>query len=156
MPDVALSSLIADSVLVYPDGIWDRAKYYLGVYVSPPILWVRDILLKLGILRHAGRQQYLLGHLTSGKNTADFLRYISTQQFGNHFIAWKDEGQVAGLRRLENFEWQYHLRIFENGEVRGHYEQTPESHPIKHLREVGMEPRREDFLRFCGDWVTPS
>ena len=83
----------------------------------------------------------------------DFLQYLIDNGWWNHFIAWTDEDQIISLRRLESFTWQYHLRIFRDGEVRGHYEYTPEAHPKWHLQEVGMEPRSEDFKKFLGDWV---
>jgi hypothetical protein len=54
---------------------------------------------------------------------------------------------------LVDFKHQYHLRVFKDGEVRGHYEYTPECHPIWHLQKVGQEPRREELLGFLGDWI---
>jgi len=85
----------------------------------------------------------------------DFVEYLGTQGFFNHFIAWRDSGEIVSVRRPVSFEWQYHLRIFADGEVRGHYEYTPESHPVWHMREVGQEERREEFLEFLGDWIVP-
>ena len=82
--------------------------------------------------------------------------YLLSQGFANHFIAWKDDDQVFSLRKCVDFERQYHLRIFSDGEVRGHFETTPEAHPTMHMKEIGMEARREDFLRYLGDWIIPS
>jgi predicted hydrolase (HD superfamily) len=112
-------------------------------------------LLTCKIIRHEGRQSYVLGHLTEGRTVEDFLDYLKTKDFLNHFIAWKDDGEIVSVRRLVDFERQYHLRVFIDGEVRGHYEYTPESHPIWHMKEVGQENSREDFLDFLGDWVIP-
>lgn len=96
-----------------------------------------------------GRQPYLLGWLAPGTTLEDLKNYLSTHwQFGNHFIAWQDEGQVLSWRRLDGFEKQYHLRVFCDGEIRGHYEYTPEAHPILHFREKGEESRKEDFVKF--------
>ena len=103
----------------------------------------------------AGRQPFMLGRIKDEKTAEAFVEHLVNQGFGNHFIAWLDEGEVASLRLVENFVYQYHVRIFEDGEVRGHYEFTPECHPIKHLRARGQEDRRETFADFFGDFVVP-
>lgn len=106
-------------------------------------------------LHKGGRQHYKLGWLANGYNLEDLKKHLSENwNFGNHFVAWHDDGQVLSWRRLESFEKQYHLRVFSDGEIRGHYEYTPEARPIKHFREIGEEERREDFLKFLGDYVT--
>jgi hypothetical protein len=56
---------------------------------------------------------------------------------------------------VEDFDWQYHLRIFHDREVRGHYEYTPESYPLRHLKKVNMQHRREEFLHILGGWIVP-
>ena len=151
------TSRIPDSVLPYPEGIWNKAKYFVWKYViSGGFEWGRDLLLRLGFIRHEGRQNFVIGHLAPGVKVEEFLSYLITQNFGNQFVAWIDDEQVISLRRLDGFEKQYHLRVFKDGEVRGHYEWTPESHPKWHLQEKDMIPKREDFLRFLGDWVAPE
>jgi hypothetical protein len=153
--DAAFKGRISDSVLPYPDGLWNRTKYVIWKVISPGYEWGLNTLLWLGVLHHEGRQNFVLGHLAPGVKLDDFLHYIETQQFGNHFVAWTDDDQVISLRRLDGFKYQYHLRVFQDGEVRGHYEYTPEAHPKWHLQEVGFEERRGDFLRFLGDWIIP-
>jgi hypothetical protein len=101
------------------------------------------------------RQNYVLGRLRRDKKVSEFLQYLAGIGFFNHFIAWEDDGQVASLRKLVDFKWQYHLRVFKDGEVRGHYELTPESHPFKHYKKRGQVPHREEFMMFVGDWITP-
>ncbi|MEK7539337.1 MAG: hypothetical protein AAB595_01725, partial [Patescibacteria group bacterium] len=76
--------------------------------------------------------------------------------FGNHFIAWDDQAQVLSWRKLINFQEQYHLRVFSDGEIRGHFEYTPEAHPIQHFDEKGESFHRAEFLKFLGDFVTPE
>ena len=155
MENAIVRNVIPNSVLPYPEGFWDRIKYFLWKIITPCHPYGRDALLKLHIIHHEGRQDYVIGRMAPGVKLEDFLRYLHTQGFSNHFIAWEDDGQVVSLRKLVNFKWQYHLRIFGDGEVRGHYERTPEGHPIWHLKEIGREERRKDFLRFIGDWVVP-
>lgn len=149
--------VIPDSVLPYPEDLFDRLKYRFWKWVYPFHNRVRDGLLTMGILHppYTYRQNYVLGRLRRGRKMGEFLRHLESVGFGNHFIAWQDDGQVASLRKLVDFRWQYHLRIFKDGEVRGHYELTPESHPLMHYNKHGQEPRRDEFLTFLGDWVTP-
>lgn len=103
---------------------------------------------------HAGRQRYHLGWLAPGKSLEDLKAHLAKQGFGNHFVAWDDSGQVLSWRKFDGFDWQYHLRVFDDGEIRGHYEKTPESAPIDHFSETGEEPRTPEFLAFFGDLIT--
>lgn len=74
--------------------------------------------------------------------------------FGNHFIAWSDDSQVLSWRKINDFNHQYHLRVFSDGEIRGHFEYTPEGHPIEHFEEKDESFHRQEFLKFLGDFVT--
>lgn len=149
-------SAVRVSALPYPESIWKRAKYRFWRAIYPIYPYIRDGLLDLRIIRHRGRQRYVLGRIKPSRELKDFLLYLERQGFGNHFIAWEDDDEVISLRRPDGFERQYHLRIFRDGEVRGHYELTPECHPIHHLQKYVFEPRRKEFLIFCGDWITPA
>ncbi len=101
------------------------------------------------------RQRYHLGWLAPGKTFAGLKKHLSEKWgFGNHFVAWEDDSQVLSWRRLENFNQQYHLRVFSDGELRGHFEFTPEGHPLEHFEEKGEEDRTADFMKFLGDFVT--
>ena len=107
-----------------------------------------------GIVHHEGRQRYHLGWLSSKHTLAELKDYLNTKWgFGNHFIAWQDDDQVLSWRKFDGFEYQYHLRVYKDGEIRGHYEITPEAHPIKHIQEVGEIDKTNDFLTFLGDFV---
>src|SRR5258708_5141909 len=151
-----IKDIVPDSVLPYPEGLWNRVKYVFWKGITPGYRFGLNLLLRLHIIHHEGRQNFIIGKMAMGVRLEDFLRYLHSQGFWNNFIAWHDDDQVVSLRKLVDFEWQYHLRIFKDGEVRGHYECTPESHPRLHMKEIGMEERRDDFLRFVGDWVAPS
>lgn len=156
MDEIALQGSIPDSVLPYPKGLGNRSKYVFWKAIYPIHGTGRDFLLSLGILRHEGRQNYLLGHLAPGRSMEAFIKYLATKQYANHFVALKDDDEVVSVRKPVDFEYQYHLRIFKDGEVRGHYEYTPESHPKWHMEKVRQEPRREDFLAVLGDWIVPA
>lgn len=152
------------SKMVRPSSFGDQLKYVFWTIYTPYHPHVRDTLTKfglratlvrLGIMRHKGRQDYLLGTIASGYSVEDVISHLIEQGYGNHFVAWKDSGEIVSLRYVENFSHQYHLRIFEDGEIRGHYEHTPECHPLKHLKEVGQESRHEHFLMVLGEKITP-
>lgn len=153
MDATAIRRSIPDSVLPYPQGAWNRTKYAFWKALYPAHNKIRNALLATHLLSHEGRQAYVFGRLIPGKTLEDFLKHLETHQFGNHFIAWEDDDQVISLRRLDGFEKQYHVRIFKDGEVRGHYEYTPECYPIMHYKGTGQEERREEFLNFFGDWI---
>lgn len=102
-----------------------------------------------------GRQRYHIGWLAPGKTLEGLKRHLHSKWgFGNHFVAWQDEGQVLSWRKLADFQEQYHLRVFSDGEIRGHYEYTPEAHPIAHFDEKGESPHHAQFIEFLGDFVT--
>lgn len=129
-------------------------SFFWGI-ITPIFPYVRDTLLFLRIIKHEGRQRYILGNLAPGRTTKGLQEHLLQEGFHNHFLAWVDDDEVLSLRRCEDRKYQYHLRIFKDGEVRGHYERTPESNIIDHFMEWSMEERREIFLSFLGDWVIP-
>jgi hypothetical protein len=153
MRELTLEAPLPDSVLPYPKGLWNRTKYVFWKSITPGYTWGRHTLENLGVIHHEGRQRYVIGTLREDRTLADFLHYIEAGGFANHFIAWDDDDQIVSVRKLVDFEWQYHLRIFKDGEVRGHFEYTPESHPLWHLKEKNMQQRSDEFLDFVGDWV---
>lgn len=144
---------IPSSRMVFPRRNVDRAKYVFWRAYTPFHPYVRMTCNSLRITRHSGRQDFLFGTLKAEYSVQDLVAHLVAQGWGNHFIAWKDDGQVVSLRYVENFVYQYHLRVFEDGEVRGHYELTPESYPFLHLRAVGQEERREFFMDLLQDFL---
>ncbi len=117
--------------------------------------WMQKHLLKWHLVWHEkGRQPYHIGWLAPGKTLEELEKHLNTEWgFGNHFVAWKDNGQVLSWRKLESFDNQYHLRIFKDGEIRGHYEYTPESKPLEHFIEIQEESRIDDFKKFLGSYI---
>lgn len=142
--------------MIYPVSFFDRAKYMFWRFYTPYHAFWRDLLLSLGLIAHTGRQEYLLGKIAQGQSVKSLITFLISRGYGNHFIAWRDDGEVIGLRYVENFTYQYHIRIFKDGEVRAHYEYTPECHPILHFKAIGMEDRRSEFLALLGDRIIPS
>ena len=143
------------SEMVYPDELTQRVKYYLWRIYSPYHPTVRDSVIALSLIRNRGRQPFLLGTVAPNLSIEEFVAHLTQNGYAYHRVAWEDDGEVVSLRRVDNFTHQYHVRVFENREVRGHYEYTPECYPILHLWDVGREDRREQFMAMIGDRLVP-
>jgi len=141
------------SRVVYPQNKRDRLMYWCFRAYTPFHKPVRATSLALGLLKHEGRQDFLLGTLDPKHSMRDFVAFLVEHGFGNHFIAWREENELVSLRKAVGFKYQYHVRIFTDGEVRCHYEYTPECHPILHIREIGVEDRTEEFKTLIQDWI---
>ena len=144
------------SSVAFPQSLTDQLKYWFWRVYTPLHAPVRDTSHYLGIVKHEGRQDFLLGTLHPERPVREFVSFLVAQGFGNHFIAWKDTGELVSLRRTVGFKYQYHMRIFTDGEVRCHFEYTPECHPVLHLLEIGMEDRMDEFKNIVQNWLLPT
>jgi hypothetical protein len=124
--------------------------------IEPIFPYGRDALIFCRIIHHSGRQQYLVGKLASNKTANDFVNHMQSLGFHKYKIAWKDDGEILSLRKLASFDFCYHIRLFEDGEIRGHYERTVESNFWHHFFEVGMEQREREFREFLGELLEVS
>ena len=117
---------------------------------------MRDFLLKYRIIWHdPGRQRFHIGWLRPDRTPDEFMHHLQDIGFHNHSLAWVDEEEYFGLRinDPEKRDFQYHIRLFNDGEIRGHYEWTTEASWYKHFHEIGMEQRKDEFIKFLGDWI---
>ena len=115
---------------------------------------VQRVLLRYGILHYKDRQQYHIGWLAPEKSLDELKTHLHNEWgFGNHFISWIDPGQVLSWRKLSDTKNQYHLRVFYDGEIRGHFEATPEASILNHMFKKGIKESQLDFLKFLGDFV---
>lgn len=132
-----------------------RIKKNIWKKIYPVFPWLQEHFLKWHLVWHEkGRQPYHIGWLAPGKTLKDLEKHLHNEWgFGNHFVAWADNGQVLSWRKLTSFDHQYHLRVFKDGEIRGHFEYTPESKPVDHFVEIGEEPRIKDFEKFLGSYM---
>jgi len=146
---------------VRPQSVRHWPKFVFWRIATPfhPIL--RDVSVKLGIvdfeqfLDHKGRQKFLVGTIAPEHSVETLVEHLTGSGYGHNQVAWTDSGEVASLRLPDGFRYQYHIRIFSDGEVRAHYEYTPEAHPLKHYYEVDMEERRDYFLGLMQDFIVP-
>ncbi|MDB5244887.1 MAG: hypothetical protein JWN18_757 [Parcubacteria group bacterium] len=150
------------SRMVYPTNVLDQLKYWIWRVYTPIHPAVRNLSTLLGLdasvfspIDDSGRQDYLFGILHPDRPLRDFVDHLVSHGFGNHFVAWKDSGEVISLRKPLDFRFQYHIRVFHDGEVRCHYEYTPEYRPLQHLTQIGFEDRRSEFELFLRDWIIP-
>lgn len=134
---------------------FDKLKQDIWDFIYRFFLPARKLLMKTGLIYHKkGRQKYPVGWLAQEKTLEDLKNHLHEKWgFGNHFIAWVDEDQVLSWRKLTDFQDQYHLRVYKDGEICGHFEFTPEAHPLEHLEEKGEKEMKKDFLEFLGEFV---
>jgi hypothetical protein len=60
------------------------------------------------------------------------------------------------MRLLDGFDYCYHVRLFADGEIKGHYERTVESNPFAHFFEIGMQAKTEMFMNFLKPMLEPK
>src|ERR1051326_4795665 len=125
--------------------IWWRTVYVL----YPPLLRVLE-----RIRIHSGRQDFLFGRFTPGYTPAQLEKFLTDEGFEPSILAWRDRGEVLSMRKVDRDLFQYHIRLFSDGELRGHYEYSSEGNPWAHVTEKCFEPRREYFERLLGPFLT--
>lgn len=130
-----------------------KSKIWHLLYYGFP--WWQKHLVEWRVVWHdKERQKFHLGWLAPGKTLEGLEKHLHEKWgFGNHFVAWVDTGQVLSWRKLTDFDHQYHIRVFKDGEIRGHFEYTPESKPFDHFTEVDEESRINEFKKFLGEFV---
>jgi hypothetical protein len=101
----------------------------------------RDLFLFLRLAKHGGRQEYSIGFL---KKRVNLRNHLEKNGFENSYYSWIDDGEFLSMRKVEK-EFQYHIRLFDDMELRGHYEYVPDGFPIKHLREDCFKQKKKYF-----------
>lgn len=124
------------------------------IFVRPFFPFFQWLVISLGIVKAPHiRQPYSFGHLRKDISLSDAKKHLREQGFFMNRIAFTDPGQVLSMRRLcdEKPDWQYHIRIFEDGEICAHYERTPEDHPFTHLKAKGQVSGKEKVAEWIKD-----
>lgn len=147
---------LPSSIMVYPDKSWNRIKYIVWRAYIPLHPHVRDVAVAFDAVQHTGRQPFLIGHVAPHIPIKSFITHLIDIGYGNHFVAWHDDDELISVRMTDGFTHQYHLRVFSDGAVHGHYEYTPEAHPLLHLDQINFEHRREFFLKQFGELIVPA
>ena len=89
----------------------------------------------------------MIGNLKDGWRLEEVEKELLNLGFEKYYVAWIDIGEALGMRKNQGFEYQYHIRIFDDGEVRGHFELTPEYSTFKHFFDIGKVERSEEFKK---------
>lgn len=118
--------------------ISDFGKKIFWKAFSPFFPTIRDAWVAMGLVSHEVRQPYLYGKLKNGLTPHDLKNILHAAGFKNDYVAWVDPDEVVNMRKVVDLIYQYHVRLFIDGEVRAHHEFSAESHPFKHLYDVGM------------------
>ena len=105
---------------------------------------LRETILFLGLWKHSGRQEFHIGYIKNNLDLKFIINFLKNKGFEPSICSWKDDGEVLSLRKCKD-KYQYHLRLFSNGEIRGHYEYSPEGNPMGHLLGRCFEPWEKYF-----------
>ncbi len=117
--------------------------------IYPPLL---RILEKLGF--HKGRQKYPIGFLDQTKYSPEsFRNYLTSIGFEPAILAWKDSDEVLSMRKVDQHKFQWHIRLYSDGEIRGHYEYSSEGNPIGHVTEAVFLNEQEHFTDLLKDYL---
>ena len=131
-------------------------KQFLFFFVKPIFPVVRSLFVGMDFIKAPkGRQDFPLGFLKDSISLEEFENRLKDLEFFYEKMAFVDPDEILGMRKLDknNLGFQYHIRIYKDNEVRGHYEKTPEDSPVDHFNEVGFESRHEDFISMVGEFL---
>jgi len=102
---------------------------------------------------HSGRQHFHVGWLADEYNKSDLQRFLKKNGFESIPYSWIDTDEVLGMRKWIKDKYQYHLRLYKDGELAGHYEYAPEFKPIKHLYERYFRSKKRYFKILLKDFL---
>lgn len=131
-------------------------KQFLFLFVKPIFPVVRSLFVGMDFIKAPkGRQNFALGFLKESVPLPEFENKLRDLGFFSEKMAFVDPDEVLGMRKIDkdNPEFQYHLRVYKDNEIRGHYEKTPEDSPVDHFNEIGFEQRRDDFISMVGEFL---
>ncbi len=124
-------------------GVWNIA------YKTYPKLL--RILESVGV--HSGRQPFLLGRLHPRYTSDNLKAHLKANGFETAVLAWKDTDEVLSMRKVNEHAFQWHIRLYTDGEIRGHYEYSSEGNPLGHVLGKLFKPEKEFFGALLGDFL---
>jgi hypothetical protein len=57
------------------------------------------------------------------------------------------------MRKIDRHIFQWHVRLFSDGEIRGHYEYSPEGGAFEHIFETAFRSDEENLEAMLGDYL---
>jgi hypothetical protein len=114
--------------------------------------YLRDFILFTRLWKHTGRQNYHLGYVKDNISEKEIMKKFNKFGFEHSICSWIDDGEVLSMRKIKG-DFQYHIRLFNDGELRGHYEFSPERSPIGHLSEKVFLPKKNYFLNIINELI---
>lgn len=113
---------------------------------------IKNIIISFFISKRHG---FPIGWLAPEKTLEDLREYLHREWgFGGNFKADIDKGEVLNWRKLHGKDEQYHLRVYEDGEIRGYLEYMPEAHPLDYMAGTHQKDEKEKFVEFLGDFLS--
>lgn len=116
--------------------------------IYPPFLRVLE---KIGV--HKKRQKFFIGKLRGNVSFENFKKFLFSENFESAILAWKDPHEILSLRKIDSKVFQYHLRLYSDREITGHYEYSSEGNPWRHIVETVFEPKEEYFKKLLADFL---
>ena len=93
------------------------------------------------------------GELKEDITFRQFMQYLDALGFEKNPMAWNFNNEVLNVRKRFKSGTQFHIRVFKDRTVNGHYEYSPEYAPVWHWYQRMLEPRREEFRRILGNFL---
>lgn len=85
----------------------------------------------------------------------EFRKRLLAAGFEDAILALRDPGEILNMRKVDNKIFQYHVRLFNDNEVRVHYEFSGEARPIRHCWGTNFEFKKEAFTKILNGWILP-
>lgn len=155
---VNLGEATAHEIKVFADKIKEEVEKHTGIEIEREVeyigendlpeeyssvfwknlykFWPRLVIFVQSFGVHKFKQNYLIGFLNVESTAEDFAKFLHKNGYTRAYMAWKDPGEILSMRKIVRNVFQYHIRLFDDGEIRGHYEYTPEANPIGHFFEA--------------------
>ena len=100
------------------------------------VKWWRRARIMLRIYSDRGKAEYFLFSLPESIPPKDFYEKVIPLHYQYDPFATQYRGQIFSVRKLEG-QMQYHVRVYKDGSISGHYEHNYEFHMKSHVSGQG-------------------
>ncbi|HEY4477809.1 MAG TPA: hypothetical protein VJB09_00860 [Candidatus Paceibacterota bacterium] len=114
---------------------------------------IQKYLQRAGLMKSPGRRPYHVGWFASGKTLEDLRLYLHSEWgFGGCDKEVKDKEIVLSWCKITDNHEEYFLRVYRDGEIRGHFEKLPVTGVLEKPSEMGEKEAKEQFIKFLGEF----